>query len=82
MEAIVDIYREILNIVATTPRPMGWYGIAIRLENKGIPPGKNLMTTLRTLEDKGYLTHEDLAGYPHGIYRLSEIGKKYLDEGV
>ena len=32
----MDVYSEVLQIIARAPQPVGWYGIEIRLGMKGI----------------------------------------------
>jgi hypothetical protein len=76
---MMDKYCEVLQVIAHAPHPIGWYGIEIRLGMKGIVLDENLMKVLRTLVDKRFLTHEEAPGYPHGVYRLTEAGREYLE---
>lgn len=75
----MDIHREILHIIANQPEPVGWYGIQARIGMKGIVLDKNLLSVLKTLEDEGYLTHKEATGHPHGVYQLTDRGKRYLE---
>ena len=75
----MDGYREVLQIIADTSQPLGWYGIEIRLGRKGIVLEENLIAVLRDLVDQGVLVHEDAPGHPHGVYHLTDLGKVHLE---
>ena len=73
----MDVYYEVLYVIAHTPQPEGWYGIAQRLGMKGVVLNMNLVSVLRDLVERGYLSYEDAPG-SHGLYYLTDAGKEYL----
>jgi DNA-binding PadR family transcriptional regulator len=68
----------VLEIIAASPKPLGWYGIEIRLGMRGIILQATITTLLRRLEDEGYILHATGQGYLHGIYELTPSGRDYL----
>ena len=75
----MDTYREVLQIIARAPHPIGWHGIELRLGMKGVVLDENLIKVLHALVDKDFLIHEEAPGHSHGVYRLTQAGKEYLE---
>ena len=74
----MNVYSEVLNIINSSPQPLGWYGIEIRLGMKGIILDRNLVSVLNELEEQSLVKHETQDGYPHGIYMITSAGQTFL----
>jgi hypothetical protein len=74
----MDVYREVLHVVAHAPEPVGWYAIERWLGMKGVVLDTPLPSVLRELVDHGYLSYMDAPG-SHGTYHLTNPGKAYLE---
>lgn len=75
----MNIYREILYIIANASRPLGWYGIELRLGMQGIILEMKLTDILDDLVNQGLLLHECTDSHPHGVYRLTSDGGKCIN---
>jgi hypothetical protein len=65
----------VLEIIAASPKLLGWYDIEIRLGMRGIILEATITTLLRLLEDEGYILYTTGHGYLHGIYELTPSGR-------
>lgn len=71
--------QAILEVLQQSPEPLGWHGIAMRLGQRGVIIGGNLVLLLRELEQQGLLLHGQATGHPHGVYTLTELGRRQID---
>ena len=51
----------------------------MRLGQRGVIVGGNLVLLLRELEQQGLLLHGQATGHPHGVYTLTERGRRQID---
>jgi hypothetical protein len=74
----MDIYREVLQIIARAPQPVGWYAIEHWLGMKGVVLDVPLPSVLHELVDQGYIRDETAPG-SRGSYHLTPAGNAYLE---
>ncbi len=74
----MDRCAEVLNVIARAPAGTGWYGVAIGLGAGNA--GQRLTPIFRALVGGGLIRHEECAGYPHGVYLLTQAGWDHLDK--
>jgi hypothetical protein len=66
--------RGVLRAVAKAGRPVGWFGVEIRLGMHGIVPEASLLEILGALVEAGLLGHGPVPDHPHGVYTLTDAG--------
>lgn len=70
--------RRVLELLAEVQHPLGYFGIATRLELRKPLLRHHLADVLRALVDKGLVEHQRAPGYRSGAYHLNEAGRHYL----
>lgn len=69
---------RVLKLLADVPRPLGYFGVATRLELSKRLISQHVQDVLDVLVTHGLVTHSQAAGYRHGAYTISEFGREYL----
>lgn len=75
----MDDRRHVLHVISLAEFDLGWYGIAQELGRRGVTLDVELTTLLRELAAIGYVEHLETPGFQHGIYRLTEVGRAFLE---